>query len=175
LIVGGAPQERLHATDIVDHWQLGYEFICDRDKMHVRHIESDILHPTAELAQLSGQIDVISVTHVLHQWDWDTQVAAAKRLCGFSRPGSVVVGYQGGTSDIEARMKWNREHGQKEFTLHDPGTFRKMWDVVGEETSTEWTTEAEIRPWEELAYLSAETAYLGDDFALLRFLVTRTK
>ncbi|KAF1944890.1 hypothetical protein EJ02DRAFT_501100 [Clathrospora elynae] len=128
----------LFGNDIVNHWDLGYEFFNDEDRFHMKKIH--------------GQVDIVSIVHVLHQWDWDTQVLACKELVKFSKSGSL-----------------------KEFTLHDAETFQRMWDVVGEETGTKWSMEAAIVPWKELAYRDEDIAYIGSDFALLRFLVTRVR
>ncbi|KAH7410095.1 hypothetical protein DE146DRAFT_732917 [Phaeosphaeria sp. MPI-PUGE-AT-0046c] len=173
LVFDGAPQSSLYGNDIVNHWDLGYEFFKDRDRFNVEYIESDLLYPNEELSGLHAQIDVIFIVHVLHQWDWDTQVLACKELVRFSKIGSLVVGYQGGTIDIEKRTQSNREKGLKDFLLHDAETFRRMWDVVGEQTGTKWHTEAEMVPWSELNYSILEINYLGDDFGLLRFKVMR--
>jgi hypothetical protein len=61
-------QTNLIGNDIVNHFDLGYEFFND-DFFHVRYIDSDLLFPNSEMKQLHGQIDVISIVHVLHQWD----------------------------------------------------------------------------------------------------------
>jgi hypothetical protein len=175
LAIDGVPQDNLIGNDIVNHFDLGYEFFKDEDRFRVRYIESDLLFPTPEMQKLNGQIDVISIVHVLHQWDWETQVLACKKLVKLSKPGSVVIGYQGGTNDIAKRTKLNLEYGHPAFLLHDAETFQRMWSDVGEETGTEWITEAAIVPWSELAYQDEEVAYIGDDFALLRFGVTRVK
>lgn len=173
LLIDGAPQEQLYGTDIVNHWDLGYELFQDKDKFHVRYLESDLLHPTKELRELHGQIDIVFIVHVLHQWDWDTQVLACKEIAKFTKPGSLMVGYQGGTNDIEQRTQWNRDNGQNEFTLHDPQSFKRMWDVVGEATGTKWTVEALIVPFSELDGRAEDVMYLGPDFAYLRYLVER--
>jgi hypothetical protein len=87
----------------------------------------------------------------------------------------VVIGYQSGTNDIAKRTKLSKEYWNPEFKLHDAKTFQRMWKIVGEETGTEWSTDAVIVPGNELAYRDEEVAYIGPDFALLRFLVTRVK
>jgi SAM-dependent methyltransferase len=173
LALDGVPQSNLIGNDIVNHWDLGYEFFNDRDNFYVPYIESDLLFPSKEMKNLHGKINIISIVHVLHQWDWDTQVLACKELVKYSKPGSSVIGYQGGTNDIAKRMQFNIDNGHPGFTLHDAETFQRMWKVVGEETSTKWNIEATIVPWNELAYRDEEIAYIGSDFALLRFLVTR--
>jgi hypothetical protein len=48
-----------------------------------------------------------------------------------------------------------------------------VWDIVGEQTGTKWSTEAVIVPWSELESRIEDVSYLGSDFSLLRFLVTR--
>jgi SAM-dependent methyltransferase len=169
----GVPEANLIGADIVNHWDLGYEFFNDKDRFHAQYIESDLLHPNEARQRLFGQIDVVSLIHVLHQRDWDTQILACKEIVRFSKPGSVVIGYQGGTNDIAKRTKWNLENGQKEFTLHDPETLRNMWEIVSEDMGMKWSTQAEIVPWNELATRMEDVTYLGEDFALLGFLVTR--
>jgi SAM-dependent methyltransferase len=173
LALDEAPSDGLFGNDIVNHWDLGYEFFNDRDRFLASYVESDILFPNKELSKLHGKMDVIFIVHVLHQWDWATQILACKELVRLLKaaPGSLVVGYQGGTKDLAARTKWNKENNQNKFTLHDADTFRRMWDVVGEETGTKWSTEAEMV--DELNYRTEETSYLGPDFGLLRFSVTR--
>jgi hypothetical protein len=174
LVIDGVPPSSLYGTDIVNHWDLGYEFFNDdKERFSASYIPSDLLHPSDELSKLHGQMDVIFIVHVLHQWDWDTQILGCKELVKFSKPGSLVVGYQGGTDDLAKRTQWNKEHAQNEFTLHSTETFQRMWDVVGEQTGTKWSTEAVIVPWSELESRIEDVSYLGSDFSLLRFLVTR--
>jgi SAM-dependent methyltransferase len=171
LVSDGVPQSHIYATDIVDFQALGYELYRDKEKFNVPWILCNILEPNEELEKLFGKIDVISVSHLLHQWGWDTQVKACRQLCKFSKPGSIIVGYQGGTNNIAKREEWN-----KTMTwAHDPDSFRRMWEVVGKETGMEWEVEAEIRPWADCGYLDSEVGYLGEDFSLLRFLIRRIK
>jgi hypothetical protein len=125
------------------------------------------------LKKLHGQIAVVSIVHVLHQWDWDTQILACKELVKFSKPGTLVVGYQGGTDDIAQRALWNKENGQGGFTLHSTETFEQMWYEVGEQTGTKWRAEVVVVPWRELGNRDEEVGYLGKDFVLLRFVVER--
>lgn len=117
LVFDGAPSDNLFAADIVNHWDLGYEFFRDTDKFSAKFIETDLLNPNDELKALEGKMDVISVTHVLHQWDWDGQVIAAKKLVSFSRPGSLVVGYQaGGTA---GQNPVSQSHKVQSLTMAD--------------------------------------------------------
>jgi hypothetical protein len=160
-VIDGVPQE--------NHWDLGYTFFNDKEKFQVKYIQGDILNPGEEVDDLQGKIDVVHVSHLLHQWGWDTQIKAAKVIVGLATEECVIVGFQAGTSDIEKRREWN----ETKFWMHDVSSFRRMWDVVGEATGTKWECEAEVRPWGELGYSEDEVGYLGEDFVLMRFEVRR--
>ena len=80
------PTHHLYAVDIVSHWDLGYHMFRDRDKFHAHFLKTDILHPSAGLQKLQGRMDIISITHVLHQWDLDTQLKALKEVVKLTRP-----------------------------------------------------------------------------------------
>jgi len=69
LVCDGAPSNKLFAVDIVNHWDLGYELFRDTDKFSAKFTKADLLNPNEELKSLEGKMDIISVIHVLHQWD----------------------------------------------------------------------------------------------------------
>jgi hypothetical protein len=71
----------------------------DKDTFKARFFESNILAPNAELLAVSGLIDVIYITNVLHLWTWDTQALAMKTLVALSKPGTMVVGLQVGDTE----------------------------------------------------------------------------
>lgn len=177
LVSDGAPAGNIYGVDLSNHWDLGYSLFRDRETFDVKFMEADLLRveDEMELGALKGKIDVIHVTHVLHQWDWDTQVRASKNLAALSspEPGSIIIGFQCGTTDIEERTRINLEEGKDTWTVHSPETFRKMWEIVEKETATKWECEAEMCEWSVLGFEKSETAYLGDDVGLLRFEVRR--
>jgi hypothetical protein len=93
----------------------------------VYFIEGDIVNPNAELLVFRGAIDIISITHVLHQWTWDDQVAALKQLVALSRPGALVVGFQ----ICATKGKALESFVSKENPYwHDPESSRRTWDQV---------------------------------------------
>jgi len=57
----GAPTANLYGSDIVNHWDLGYELFHDADKFHAHYLESDLLYPSKALRRLQGEIDVVSL------------------------------------------------------------------------------------------------------------------
>ena len=174
LVIDGAPQTNIFGTDIVNHWELGFDLFRDKDKFSVKFIEANVLDPNDELQMLCGKIDIISATHLLHNWDWATQVQACVIITSFSKVGTIVVGTQVGTKDMQARIRKIEEAGMS-FSLHDGDSFGRLWREVGSITDTEWKTEVKFREWEELGYTFGEVAYIGDDTALMQFEVTRIR
>jgi hypothetical protein len=172
LVLDGCPQDNLYGIDLVNHWDLGFSLFQDREKFHVRFIGGDILQPNAETNALKGKIDVIGATHLLHNWDWQTQIRACCNLSGVSKPGTLIVGFQVGTSDAK-RAAWDEEDQERVLKMHTPETFETLWKEVGVVTGTQWKSEATLREWEELGYLKQETNYLGESAKLLQFVVTR--
>ena len=172
LVADGAPSERLYAVDVVNHWELGYELFRDRERFSAHFMETDILYPNAALEALMGTIDIISITHVLHQWDWDDQVKALKRLSELSSPGAMIVGFQVGSAGVRERPA--TELAKSAAYWHDPVSFQKMWDQVGSETGTKWSSNAQLKTWEEIGWDPKDTEYLGADARIIQFVVNRT-
>lgn len=154
---------------------MGYELFRDRDRFSASFMETDILNPNEELRALLEKIDVLNVTHVLHQWEWEQQVEAAKQLSKFSRPGTLVVGYQAASTG--GPKKETRGERGAEYTgrLQNVESWDEMWDAVGKGTGTEWKSEAKLKTWAECGYDPEETAYLGEDARLIEFVVTRVR
>jgi SAM-dependent methyltransferase len=174
LVFDGAPATNLFGVDIVNHWDVGYELFRDNAKFSAKFIETDILNPNEDLKALTGKMDIISVTHVLHQWEFEGQLAAAKQLSLYSRPGTIVIGYQVGR--VEGSTLKSGEIGSSyQNMLHDLGSWKEMWHKVGEATGTKWTSDTKLRTWKECGYNPEETAYLGENSGLLEFVVARIR
>lgn len=150
LVFDGAPSTNLYGVDIVNHWETGFEMYQDREKFHAQYIECDILDPNLALAKLNGKMDVIWITHLLHQWTWEGQVLAAKNLVSLSRVGTIVVGYQVGAGP--AKFQGKTELMKADSWLHDPESFAKMWEEVGEKTESKWKTTAEFKTIKEMGW-----------------------
>ncbi|MCJ1387965.1 hypothetical protein MMC18_000808 [Xylographa bjoerkii] len=150
---------------------VGYKIFRDQDHFAAHFIEADILSASdAVLSALKGQVDITSVTQVVHQWDWDGQVKAAKSLATFTKPGSLIVGNQiGNPKAHEITLKsigvpmWR----------HNPKSFKKLWDQVGAETGTKWETQAWMRTFEEMSWDAKDGAWMDDGVAIIEFAVRR--
>ncbi|KAM0126387.1 hypothetical protein ACHAO1_010080 [Botrytis cinerea] len=173
LIFDGAPSKNLHAADIVNHWELGYQLFNDREKFHIDYVESDILSPGDELLQLREKIDIISVTHVLHQWNLETQLAAAIHLSLLTKgSGSLIIGFQAGGLTTKVGEVTGTKYRAE---LQTPESWKRMWESVGEQTGTLWETQVRVRTWEDVGYDPKDTVYMGKELQMLEFVVTRKK
>ncbi|PVI01819.1 hypothetical protein DM02DRAFT_524319 [Periconia macrospinosa] len=172
LMLDGCPQTNLHGVDLVNHWDLGYDLYRDRHKFDVEYIEADLLNPSEQMRALEGKIDVFGATHLLHNWDWETQVRAAANIVGLSKVGAMVVGFQVGTSN--EGPTWNPKNGKEKPELHNLSTFKRLWEETAKTTGTKWNVESRLRDWQDLGHRANETVYLGPESRILEFLVSRT-
>ena len=171
LVFDGAPSTNLYGVDIVSHWGVGYDLFRDRDRFSAHFIEADILSEQSALLALRGQLDIISITHVFHQWDWEGQVVAAKKVCEFTRAGSMVVGCQIG--NVEAKDVVSKTIQAPQWR-HNPASFQRLWDQVGAETGTKWKCQAWLRSWEDMGWDPKDQAWMEDGARVIDFVVTRS-
>ncbi|KAI9657135.1 MAG: hypothetical protein M1821_003301 [Bathelium mastoideum] len=195
LVFDGCPPDRLVGCDIVNHWDLGFEFYRDQDRpfgKHVTYLEDDVLHPKTilfgnendahlreknlKLLNFRGQMDIINASHILHHWDWNDQVRVCKTLVALSKgPQSIIVGCQIGSTGktkMEPHCKEN-PYATSETYWHNPDTWKQMWDVIEQETGTKWVTEAKLKTFEEMGWRTSDWWYIGDCARLLQFVVQR--
>lgn len=170
LAYDGAPTDKMYGVDIVSHWDLGYELYRDRDRFNAKIIISDILfEDNPELEALKGKVDVISVSAVMHQWTWDKQVEAAKRIVAFSSgKDSIIFGHQVG--HLEGR----------DVTLPQATTFRhnaesqvRLWKQVGEETATKWNCQARLMDRDAVGWDPKDLSWMDPGDRVLDYVVTR--
>jgi hypothetical protein len=122
---------------------------------------------------LQGKIDVIDVTHVLHQWGWEGQIEAAKQVAKLSKPGSLIVGFQAGTAGGATK-----EPGEDKFHYwirQDPESWAEMWDVVGQDGGMEFKSDAALLQYHEIGVVAKDVEYLGPLSRILRFEVRRIR
>ena len=175
MVFDGAPSDSIYAIDIVSHWEVGLDLFNDRDHFKARFLEVDLMaaETDANLKALQGKMDIISISAVFHQWNWRTQVDAAKKVLAFSKPGSLVVGHQIGSADA----KEHKTLGQMQVDVwrHNPDSFVRMWDQVGYETGTKCKTEARLLSWEDIGWMSEDYGFMPAGDCILDFVVTRVE
>lgn len=163
----------MYGIDIVSHWDVGFNLYRDKDSFKAHFIEADMLSidENPDLRDLKGTADIISISAVLHQWDWTNQVEGAKRVSLFTKgKNSLIVGYQIG--NVEAKELVNKTVKLPQYR-HNPESFAKLWDQVGVETGTKWTTSAKLLTWEEMGWDPKDNSWLEPGDRALSFVVTR--
>jgi hypothetical protein len=80
-----APSDKMYDIDIVNHWDVGFNMYREEGRFKAEFIEADIMDidTNPQLAALAGKIDIISISAVLHQWQWDAHLECAKQLVTF--------------------------------------------------------------------------------------------
>ena len=168
----GAPSNKLIGVDIVSHWDVGYFFFRDQDRFSGRFIEADLLRADeSPLAAMQGSVNVVSISLVLHQWNFETQRAACVQMTKLTNgPGALVLGFQCGTRTGTAG------HGDPfnpEAFWHDEASMARCWDGVGGLTRTKWETRVELWDMTATGWKAEDVAYLGEDVRLLHFIARR--
>lgn len=145
LVHAGASSANTYASDITENfWEpYGFDLFQDRDSLKTQFIKADIFAESSDLDQINGKVDIVNAASFFHLFDWDAQVVAAKRVVRLLKPvpGSLVVGRQGGKP-----IAGDFAHLTKQMTAwwHNPESWAKLWEQVGEETNTKWEVHAEL-------------------------------
>lgn len=167
LAANGVETTNMYAMDITsEFWDLGFDLFRDDSKMKATFIRRDILEPSLRLEPLDGKMDIILACLFLHLFSREQQILATKRIIQFSRPGSMVIGYQ-------------RAHPQT-YTVIRPGyvmylhnldTFRDLWRQVEAETGTKWQLKVEMVEIEEWGLEKEDHKWIP--WAGINFVATR--
>ena len=174
----GARGENLYGADLrLEFLELGYELFQDKGSLKAHFLEGDVFEEDDEaeggkhLSKLDGKIDVIYAASFLHLFAWEEQVRAGTRMVRLMRDDSLVFGRQVGTTKpgVYARRTDNRPRYS-----HDPDSFQKLWDVIGEKTGTRWKVMAELQKVKGWQSEEQEVHGTGDS-KMMRFEVHRLK
>lgn len=165
----GVPTDNMYASDLVaELWELGFQLFNDRDVMKAQFIQADIFDTHSRLNQLDGKIDIIIACQFLHLFDWDGQIKAIRKIIELSRLESVVVGYQRArTSPMKVPFPWG------EMFIHDPTTFREIWEKAAEGTGTKWKVESVLVDLGEWGCEEEDTAWMEQYPMGLNFVISR--
>ena len=170
LVADGAPSEKLIAADIVNFWELGYEMFRDQDSFHCKYIQTDVMDRSGPLLQFRHAVDIIYISQVLHQWDFEKQVEVCQTLVDLSKPGCWIIGNQIGYGSGRAIKLFDDMPAQ---WIHDIDTWRQLWTRVERDTGTKWDTETALMSFSNLGMDQGSASFLGDDAMFIVFTVRR--
>jgi len=173
LAYDGAPSDNMYGVDIVSHWDVGFAMYRDEGRFKAEFIKADIMKPEANLhlAALMGRIDVISISAVMHQWQWDTQLECAKKLVKFSKPGTIILGHQMG--NIKAGDVSFAKQSVSQWR-QNPESLVKLWNQVGEATGTAWKTKARLFDFADIGWDPEAQKGLGEGAKIIDWVITRS-
>ena len=150
LVADGASGENLYGADLrLDFLELGYELFRDKGTLKAHFLEGDVFEEDAaaesgkELSKLDGKIDIIYAASFLHLFAWEEQVRVGIRMVRLMTEDSLVFGRQVGTTKPGVYAR--RTDKSRTRYSHDPDTFQKLWDVIGEKTGTKWKVAAKLQ------------------------------
>lgn len=146
----GARGENLYGADLrLDFLELGYELFRDKGSLKAQFLQGDVFEEEAEaeggreLSKLDGKIDIIHAASFLHLFSWEEQVRAGTRMVRLmTEEDALVFGRQVGTTKPGVYAR--RTDKTRTRYDHNPDTFQKLWDAIGEKTGTKWKVIAEL-------------------------------
>lgn len=157
----GIPHKQLYGCDLEKVFiDLGYKLFLDENKLGAKFIVGDIaqadeaIYTASPLVQeLSGKMQVIFASSLLHMWDYEEQLLVVKRLVDIclDQPGVMITGRQLG-SHLGGRYPMtgmSRDENAKNYR-HNEQTIRGLWHEIGEVTGTQWTVETATYHGEEI-------------------------
>ncbi|KAF9630887.1 putative methyltransferase domain-containing protein [Lasiodiplodia theobromae] len=155
LAYDGAPPSSLYGSDLRPEFlTLGHTLFLDEAKLPAspHFIAADVFDDASPLQQqLAGSVSVVQAQAFFHLFPRADQLRAAERVVALLKPepGVVVVGSQIGSPKPGVSESWT--HGKKaERFVHDPTTWRELWDEVGQRTGTKWeVVEARLKKVEK--------------------------
>jgi len=150
LVADGAPSENLYGADIHPEFlELGYELFRDKESLGAHFLVGDVFDDEGEggkeLKKLDGKIDIIHAASFMHLFAWAQQVQLGIRMVQLLRPttkDALVLGRQRGATKPGVYPTSNKS---LMTYVHDPASFQRLWDEVGEKTGTKWNVIADLR------------------------------
>ncbi|PHH81714.1 hypothetical protein CDD82_112 [Ophiocordyceps australis] len=166
LRAAGVPGSRLIGTDIQPRFiDLGYDLFRDRKLLGASFVVGDMKDPKDKrLAKLSGKVTIIYAGKFFHLFSWAEQLYIGQRLMSFIKPDTangLIYGMLIGV--VRAAAPTATKASMPYF--HDPDSFQRLWDEIGESTGTRWRVKMEQS--EQPAALLKRIA--GDHFCPMRF------
>jgi hypothetical protein len=175
LVHDGAPSENTYASDLKGQfWDLGYDLFLDKSSLKTTFIEADVFDDKSGLQQLAGKIGIVHAASFFHLFDWDGQVAAAKKVVGLLDPASdsLILGRQAGRA--EAGIFTDQIEETQSRYWHNTESWTKLWEQVGAETGTKWKVEAEFEAMNNLLReKSGVVDFIPQDTKFMKFVVRK--
>jgi len=174
LVYDGAPSENTYASDLkTQFWDMGYELFLDKSSLKTTFVDADIFDDKSGLQELAGKFDVVHAASFFHLFDWDGQIAAAKKVVELMNPESnaLIIGRQAGRAeagDFTAQVEQTKSR-----YWHNPASWTKLWEQVGIETGTQWKVEADFDDKADTLRKNGMADFIPKDTKFMRFVIRK--
>ncbi|KAL2864490.1 class I SAM-dependent methyltransferase [Aspergillus lucknowensis] len=168
LAVHGVPTTQMWALDVEERlWELGYDLFRDRGRMAAAFIQADFLQ-LAPTTLPAAKLNVVIAAQFLHLFSWEKQLEAVKKIVDLSSPGTMLVGYQQGR---QRAREYLRPWGMMFY--HNRESFLRLWDLVQQETRTNWTIEIQEVRLQEWGMQDQDLEWMPEDRMGINFVLIR--
>jgi SAM-dependent methyltransferase len=171
----GASPEQLIGIDLQPSFiELGYDLFRDREAafgQKARFGAGDLLASPPEnedpFKDIYGKVDIIVACKLFHLFERDDQLKLGERLIRFFRPDATApmlvgihIGADKSAEDDGAAADPSLRATGDAF-LHDPDTWKALWDDIGARTGTRWDAQARM-------HVSAPESQVWIEFTIRR-------
>ncbi|CAF9922522.1 MAG: hypothetical protein ALECFALPRED_002115 [Alectoria fallacina] len=147
LYLEGAESDDLSGFDMIsDLIEAGHDLFADRNHTRMTFFTGNLFNQSWNFENLNDKFDIVFASMLFHLFDWDEQVAIAKRVVSFlqKKAGSILFGQQIG--HLEPGLYPYERAFRNEGYEHNATTLQQMWDSVG--SRHEETGDTEGRDWD---------------------------
>ncbi|PYH80495.1 hypothetical protein BO82DRAFT_286451 [Aspergillus uvarum CBS 121591] len=137
LVYDGAPQDNIIGLDLHRGFiDLGFELFNDRNTLRSAFVVQDFFERSQIPQSQASRIRIINSGYFMHLWDWDGQIKVAKHMISLLslEEDGIVTGMHFGSKQTGV---WEKVPADNDpIFLHDPVSFKSLWQQVGSETET---------------------------------------
>lgn len=177
MVSHGAPAQNLYGLEVKQNFiDIGYDKFTDWKTLKVTFICADILSDSDAVDELEGKIDIIYASSVFHGFNWDKQLKLATRCVKLLRrkPGSLLIGHHlGHIEPGHYPLGLATDSGPCEAFGHNEASWQNMWDLVGQDTGSEWKCETKMGDLRIPEGFKKDGAYGDEGRRMMMFSVVR--
>ncbi|KAI1172928.1 methyltransferase [Nemania sp. FL0916] len=145
LVFDGVPAENVAGAELRQGFiDLGYELFRDKKTLASKMYQANVLDDSSvgPWPQLEGTFDVVNFSMVLHVFPRDEQISMFERgvkVLKTEKLGTTILGTACGGDEPSVEMWYGTP-----VMIHNPETFQKLIEEVGEKTGTKWKVEVAL-------------------------------
>ena len=150
-VFDGVPSENLYGSDLRPEFlDLGFDLFKDRETLKSTLIAADVFATSTPLLSLRSSLSIVYTGAFFHLFSLAEQTTIAKLVVTLLKPepGVLVIGRQVGNVS-PGLFETSGYTGEKERYRHNPDSWREFWNRIGDETGSQWDTDAVFeQKWE---------------------------